>query len=98
MDSTKDRSFSLDGWHDSGNIAMNCSYASIPDTSGNTTHINSSRVAFGYDLHRQTEPVRYDNDLRQFPTDLHLQADNPIAYAYTLLEQSGEFADATWNV
>ena len=77
---------------------MNCSYASIPDTSGNTTHINSSRVAFGYDLHRQTEPVRYDSDLCQFPTDLQMQADNPIAYAYTLLEQSGEFADATWNV
>ena len=44
------------------------------------------------------EPVRYDGDLRQFPTDLELQADNPIAYAYTLLEQSGEFADATWNI
>ena len=44
------------------------------------------------------QPVRYDGDLRQFPTDLHLQADNPISYAYTLLEQSGEFADATWNV
>ena len=44
------------------------------------------------------EPVRYDGDLRQFPTDLELQADNPMAYAYTLLEQSGEFADATWNV
>lgn len=44
------------------------------------------------------EPVRYDSDLRQFPTDLELQADNPIAYAYTLLEQSSEFADATWNV
>ena len=43
-------------------------------------------------------PLRYDNDLRQFPTDLQMQADNPIAYAYTLLEQSGEFADATWNV
>jgi len=27
-----------------------------------------------------------------------MQADNPIAYAYTLLEQSGEFPDATWNV
>jgi len=44
------------------------------------------------------EPVRYDNDLRQFPTDLQMQADNPIAYAYTLLEQSGEFPEATWNV
>ena len=44
------------------------------------------------------EPVRYDNDLRQYQTDLALQAANPIAYAYTLLGQSGEFADATWNV
>lgn len=44
------------------------------------------------------EPVRYDSDLRQFPTDLQMQADNPITYAYTLLEQSGEFPDATWNV
>lgn len=44
------------------------------------------------------EPVRYDSDLRQFPTDLQMQADNPIAYAYTLLEQSGQFPDANWNV
>ena len=44
------------------------------------------------------QPVRYDNDLRQFPTDLQMQADNPIAYAYTLLEQSNEFAEAVWNV
>lgn len=44
------------------------------------------------------EPVRYDSDLRQFPTDLQMQADNPVAYAYTLLEQSNEFAEAVWNV
>lgn len=44
------------------------------------------------------EFVRYDTDLRQFATDLNLQADNPVAYAYTLLEASGEFVDATWNV
>ena len=44
------------------------------------------------------EPVRYDSDLRQFPTDLQMQADNPIAYAYQLLEASGEFPEATWNV
>ena len=37
-------------------------------------------------------------DLRSYETNLDLQADNPIAYAYTLLEQSGQFADATWNV
>lgn len=44
------------------------------------------------------DPVRYDSDLRQLATDLNLQADNPVAYAYTLLEASGEFAEATWNV
>ena len=44
------------------------------------------------------EPVRYDNDLRQYQTDLTLQADNPVAYAYALVQASGEFIDATWNV
>lgn len=44
------------------------------------------------------EPVRYDSDLRQFPTDLELQSNNPIDYAYKSLEASGEFPDATWNV
>lgn len=44
------------------------------------------------------QPVRYDNDLRQYQTDLTLQAANPVAYAYALVEASGEFADATWNV
>lgn len=44
------------------------------------------------------EPVRYDSDLRQFPTDLNLQANNPVAYAYALLEASNDFPDATWNV
>jgi len=29
---------------------------------------------------------------------MDLQADNPIAYAYALLEASGEFTEATWNV
>ncbi len=43
-------------------------------------------------------PVRYDSDLRQFPTDLQMQADNPIAYSYILLEQSGQFPEATWNI
>jgi len=44
------------------------------------------------------EPVRYDSDLRQYKTDLVLQADNPVAYAYALVQASGEFPDATWNV
>lgn len=44
------------------------------------------------------EPVRYDNDLRVFDTNLSLQTDNPVAYAYALLEDSDEFAEAIWNV
>ena len=44
------------------------------------------------------QPVRYDNDLRQYQTDLALQADSPVAYAYALVQASEEFPDATWNV
>ena len=50
------------------------------------------------DRENGAEPVRYDNDLRQYQTDLNLQANNPVAYAYTLVQASGEFPDATWNV
>lgn len=38
------------------------------------------------------------SSLHVFATDLNLQANNPVAYAYTLLEQSNEFAEAVWNV
>ena len=38
------------------------------------------------------------SSLQVFATDLNLQANNPVAYAYALLEASGEFIDATWNV
>jgi hypothetical protein len=50
------------------------------------------------DRENGAEPVRYDSDLRQFPTELQMQADNPIDYGHKLLEASGEFTDATWNV
>lgn len=30
--------------------------------------------------------------------DMQLENTNPIAYAYTLLEQSGQFPEATWNI
>lgn len=50
------------------------------------------------DRENGAEPVRYDNDLRQYPTDLALQADNPVAYAYALVQASEEFPDASWNV
>jgi len=43
-------------------------------------------------------PLRCDSDLRSFDTQLTLQADNPVEYGYILLEQSGEFPEATWNV
>ena len=34
----------------------------------------------------------------QFATNMDLQAANPVEYAYSLLEASGLFPDATWNV
>jgi len=42
--------------------------------------------------------LNWPNDLRSLATNMDLQADNPIAYAYALLEASGEFTDATWNI
>ena len=38
------------------------------------------------------------SSLEVFATDLNLQADNPVAYAYSLLEASGKYPTATWNV
>ncbi len=34
----------------------------------------------------------------QLATVLELPNDNPVDYAYKLLEASGQFPDATWNV
>lgn len=38
------------------------------------------------------------SSLEVFATDLNLQAGNPVEYAYKLLEDSGRYPDATWNV
>ena len=38
------------------------------------------------------------SDLVQFDTNTDLQAANPLDYAYKLLEASGLYPDATWNV
>lgn len=43
-------------------------------------------------------PLAWDRDLRSPQTELELQADNPLDYGYKLLEASGEFTEATWNV
>jgi len=43
-------------------------------------------------------PLAWDRDLRSYETNLDLQAANPVDYAYKLLEASGEFPEATWNV
>lgn len=43
-------------------------------------------------------PLAWDRDLRSPQTELDLQAANPVDYGYKLLEASGEFPDATWNV
>ena len=51
------------------------------------------------ELREQDVPsLPYPNDLRSYETNLDLQAANPVDYGYQLLEQSGEFADATWNI
>lgn len=34
----------------------------------------------------------------QFATNMDLQAANPVEYVYSLLEASGLYPDATWNV
>ena len=38
------------------------------------------------------------NELPSLVTDLELVANNPVEYAYKLLEASGQFPDATWNI
>ncbi len=37
-------------------------------------------------------------DLRSYETNLDLQSVNPVDYGYKLLEASGEFSEATWNI
>ena len=43
-------------------------------------------------------PLNWSNDLRTHETNLDLQSVNPVDYGYQLLEASGEFPNATWNV
>jgi hypothetical protein len=50
------------------------------------------------ELREQGVPaLSWSDDLRSFDT-ISLVSDNPIDYGYKLLEASGEFPDATWNV
>ena len=50
-------------------------------------------------LREQKVPaLNWSNDLRSYETNPDLQSVNPVDYAYKLLEASGEFPDATWNV
>ena len=41
--------------------------------------------------------LNWPNDLQVLNTAT-IPSDNPVAYGYNLLEASGEFPDATWNV
>jgi len=51
------------------------------------------------ELREQGVPsLPYPNDLRSYETNLDLQSVNPVDYGYKLLEASGEFPDATWNI
>ena len=38
------------------------------------------------------------NSLEVFTTGLNLQSENPVDYAYQLLEASGKYPEATWNI
>ena len=50
------------------------------------------------ELREQGVPsLPYPNDLRGLDT-IDLPAANPVDYAYKLLEASGEFTKAAWNV
>ena len=57
----------------------------------------ASRQAGGQPIPHSWLPSGF-NDIPQFPTDLELQNNNPVEYAYKLLEASGLFPEATWNV
>ena len=51
------------------------------------------------ELREQGVPsLPYPNDLRSYETNLDLQSVNPVDYGYKLLEASGEFPEATWNI
>lgn len=51
------------------------------------------------DESRQQYPMNPDSLFtRIFPTNLNIVSNNPLEYAYNLLEASGEFPGATWNV
>ena len=47
---------------------------------------------------QKVPPLNWSNDLRSYETNLDLQSVNPVDYGYKLLEASGEFPDATWNI
>ena len=50
------------------------------------------------ELREQGVPsLPYPNDLRVLDT-VDLSAANPVDYGYQLLESSGEFPNATWNI
>ncbi len=50
------------------------------------------------ELREQGVPsLPYPSDLRMLPT-VDLPATNPVDYGYQLLEASGEFSEATWNI
>lgn len=57
----------------------------------------ASRQAGGQPVPHSWLPSGF-NDIPQFPTDLELHNNNPVEYAYKLLEASNLFPEATWNV
>ena len=51
------------------------------------------------DLREQCVPsLPYPDDIVVCDTDMELTSNNPIDYGYKLLEASGKFPEATWNI
>jgi hypothetical protein len=42
--------------------------------------------------------LQLDIPMREFITQLDLPSDNPVDYAYKLLEAGGEFPESKWNI
>ena len=57
----------------------------------------TSRVSGGEPVPSNWLPRDFSEQPSLVP-DLELVANNPVDYGYQLLEASGEFPDATWNV
>lgn len=60
-----------------------------------TSQINKNNG--GLPIPEEWLPIGFET-LFSFDTNLNVQANNPLEYAYILLENSNKFTDAIWNI